>query len=118
MIGQQTGSDERYLSDGIKALYRSTDVEKRTILIQSDYHDLIKVYILGISSDNKECFLLCFISQPYIFCIASVRFFMDTELHTGDCNGVDETSVSDVTRKIPYWLSHRFCGGGKTEEGN
>jgi hypothetical protein len=41
--------------------------------------------------------------------------FRDSELRTGDCNGVHETFVGNVTRKIPYWLSDRFCGGGKTE---
>jgi len=65
---QTTGSDERYLSDGIKALYRSTDVEERTTLIQLEYHGLIKVYILGISSDNKEClFVVCDVSLDVRF---------------------------------------------------
>ena len=64
MIGQQTGSDKRYFSDEIKALYRYTDVEKHTILFQLEYHDLIKVYILGIISDHKEClFAVCDISS-------------------------------------------------------
>ena len=57
--------------------------------------------------------MLCLICQPYIFCVASVRRFSDTELHTGDCNGADEMFVGDVTRKTPHWFSLRFCGGGK-----
>jgi hypothetical protein len=54
-----------------------------------------------------------------VFCIASVCLFRDTELHTGDCNGVDETFVGDVTRTITYWLYYRFCwwGGGTEERG-
>jgi hypothetical protein len=35
-----------------------------------------------------------------------------------DGSGVDEKFVGDGTRKIPYWLSHRFCGEGKTEGKN
>jgi hypothetical protein len=49
----RTGSDKRYFSDEMKALYRSAYVEKLTLLIQLKYRDLIKVYILGISSDIK-----------------------------------------------------------------
>jgi len=118
MIGQQTGSDKRYFSDEIEALYRYTDVEKHTILIQLEYYDLINVYILRINSDHKEGLFAVFeISDIYIL-YSICTFFRDSELHTGDCYCVDETFVVDVTRKIWYWFSLRLCGGGKTGEEN
>ena len=66
----------------------------------------------------RSVYLLCLKYQPYIFSIASVLFFRDSELHTGDCYCFDETFVVDVIPKIWYWFSLRFCGGGKTAEEN
>ena len=54
--------------------------------------------------------------QPFVCCIASVRFFRGTELHTGDGSYIDEKSVGDVAHKIAYWLSHRLCGGVKLKK--
>ena len=67
MIGQQTGSDKRYFSNEIEAMYRYIYVEKRTILIQLENYDLINVYILRINSDHKGCLFAVFeISAIYI----------------------------------------------------
>jgi len=69
MTSQQAGSDKRYFADEIKALYRSTDVEKRAILIHLKYHELIKVDLLGISINSKECLFVVFdMSAIYILC--------------------------------------------------
>jgi len=81
MIGQQTGSDKRYFSNEIDAMYRYIYVEKRTILIQLENYDLINVYILRINSDHKECLFAVFeISAIYIL-YSICTFFRDSELH-------------------------------------
>ena len=83
-ICEQTGSDKRYFSDEIKALYRSTYVEKRTLLRPLKYHDMIKVYISGINGDIKECLFAAFDMSAVYVLYGLCTFFRDTELHTGD----------------------------------